>query len=84
MSVPQYRLPVVKLVNKRGIVQQRIEPCDLVLAFVRENRDEHRVTGRHDGVRHECLAGRNVGMSRALLKFEKRALLFKSYAASAI
>jgi hypothetical protein len=25
-----------------------------------------------------------VGMSRALLKFEKRALLFKSYAASAI
>jgi hypothetical protein len=25
-----------------------------------------------------------AGMSRALLKFEKRALLFKSYAASAI
>jgi hypothetical protein len=31
-----------------------------------------------------AIEGQSMGMSRALLKFEKRALLFKSYAASAI
>jgi hypothetical protein len=60
LPISQDRLIMIKLVNKCRIVQQRIKPQHPVFALACEQRDEHRVTGRHDGVRHERLTGRNV------------------------
>jgi hypothetical protein len=39
LPVYQDRLTVIKLVNKRAVVQQRIDPQRLVLALICEERD---------------------------------------------
>jgi hypothetical protein len=50
--------------------------------FTKPNAPDDRAEFEAERRRNSLALG--AGMSRALLKFEKRALLFKSYAASAI
>jgi hypothetical protein len=91
LAMPElYRLggPAARSVNRGGDSDR--ECAEIEIAPVANGRPHQTLgvpsddaRGRPDGVLPLPI-DENRGMSRALLKFEKRALLFKSYAASAI